>query len=163
MTNEKRIAMAVDRMVTRVGLEQMGELTALPRRSIQNWMSGICAPPLPKFLVLVRACIEADHPDAAADALDAVLGLVGYQSQPVPTDTPDAAPALLVMHAAGEVGDVVKWAEGALRDGVIDHVEAAQGEREIREAHHALNRVEAVTRAAALRSPQRPLELGSAR
>ena len=160
-TDTRRIAMAVDRVVATLGLAQVAELTGIPRRTIQNHAAGICAPSVPALLAYVRACDEADRRELAAEMLDSVLGLAGREARPVAVVCPETPPALAALHVSAEVGDVVRWAEEALRDGVIDYTEAAQGEREIRQARHAVDELGAMVRGAGERTPQ--LALGGVR
>ena len=161
MTNERRIAMAVDRAVTKLGLAQMVELSEVPRRTVQNHAAGVCAPSVPALLAYVAACDEAGHPEVAAELLDAVLGTVGRRAALVPVACPERAPSLLAMHVSAETGDVLRWAEDALRDGVIDYQVAAQGTKELRDLAHAADELAAVVAGAELRTPQRALGLGS--
>lgn len=158
MDDTRRIAMSVHRMVDGLGLAQVVELTGISRRAGQNHAAGLCATPLPAFLSYVRACDEADRRDLAAEALDAVLGLLGREARPVATDVPERPAHLLALHTASETGDVVRWAEDALADGEISYIEAGQGVREIREARHALDELGALVRGAAARTPQ--LQIG---
>lgn len=158
--DSRRIAMAVDRAVTALGLARMVELSGIPRRTCQNHAAGVCSPSVPALLTYIRALDEAGLREVSAELLDSVLALVGREARPVAQVCPERAPAMVALHAAAETGDAIRWAEEALRDNVIDYVEAAQGQREVREARHAIDELEALVNGAAARTPQLALAAG---
>lgn len=163
MNEKRRIAMAVDRAVQAFGLARLVEASGVKRRTLQNHAAGICLPNVEQLLRYARAMRDDGAPELAATFLDDVLQLAGYEARPVAAVCPETAPALAALHVSAETGDVVRWAEEALADGAIDYVEAGLGEKEIRQARHALDGFDAIVRGAAARTPQRPLELGASR
>lgn len=153
----RRIAMAVDRAVSALGLGKMVEAAEVPRRTVQNDMEGISTPTTARLLTYVRALDEAGLREVSAQLLDDILGLVGREARPVAQICPDIDPAHATMRMVAEVGDAVRWAEEALQDGMIDYAEAAEGERELRHARHAVDTMAAIVAGAAARTPQRAL------
>jgi hypothetical protein len=150
--------MAVDRLVQAYGLAELVETSGVKRRTIQNHAAGICLPNAEHLIRYTKAAREK-QPELASTFLDDYLGLAAYECRPVAAVCPEKAPALAALHVSAETGDVVRWAEEALRDGAIDYVEACQGEREVRQARHALDGFDAIVRGAAARTPQRSLEV----
>jgi hypothetical protein len=160
MDDRKRIAMTIDRAVQAFGLAQLVEASGVKRRTIQNHAAGICLPNAEHLIRYTRA-IREEQPEIAVTLLGDFVALAGYEVRPMAQVCPETAPALAALHVSAETGDVVRWAEAALADGVIDHVEAMQGEREVRQARHALDGFGAIVRGAAARTPQLALSGGS--
>lgn len=161
MQANRRIAMAVDRAVSAIGLAQMVQATGLKRRTVQNDMENISSPTLARVLAYVQALDEAGLREVSAELLDALLAPVGREARPVAQVCPEVPPAVAALRLSAETGDVVRWIEHALSDGVIDPAEAAEGEREIRHVRHELDAVDAIVRGASARSPQRSLDLNA--
>jgi transcriptional regulator with XRE-family HTH domain len=158
VNDRMRRAMPVERAVSALGLAEMAEATGLPARTIQNDTSGKTSPTLERLDAYVRALDEAGKGAAADELLDAILDRHGRESIPTAQVVPETTPALAAIEVAAKVGEVEAWAGGALADGVVDHVEAGPGDRALRNARRAIDRLGAIVRGALLLTPQRSLE-----